>query len=209
MCKRCCMLYRRCCRGIWPTEKARLALATFSKVMTDIVQDGQAVNLPFFKMFPAISGTFDSADAPFSHSDHQVEMNLNLSKELEELLPKVQVHKEDFQPNLPVISEVLDINSGSQNANITAGGAIKIDGSRLKIEGSDPSNGVYFVSEDGGTQSKVVSTLIQNRPGELIVTVPSLTMGDQFTLKITTQYSGGVTLKKPRTGQSTTLLTVI
>ena len=190
-------------------DQARLALATFVKVMADIVEEGEAVNLPLFKMYPAISGTFDSADTPFSHDDHQVKMNLQLGKGLQELLPNVKVQKEDFKPNLPIISEVLDISSGSQNANITAGGPIKINGSRLKIEGSDPSNGVYFVTEDGGTQTKVTTVLIQNQPSELIVTVPNFTAGDKYTLKITTQASGSSILKKPRTGRSNTLLTVV
>ena len=189
-------------------DLARLALATFNKVLSSIIQDGGAVNLPFFKMYPAITGTFESPDASFTQNEHKVEMNLNLSKELQELLPNVKIQKGTYQPNLPVINEVIDSSSGSQNNEITVGGALRIIGSRLKIEGNAPSNGVYFVTEDGSSQTKVTTPIIQNRPSEVIVTVPDFTAGDKYTLKITNQYSGSNLLKNPRTGTSNILLTV-
>ncbi len=188
---------------------SRLALSTFTKVMAGIVEEGGAINLPFFKMYPTITGTFDSPETPFTQGEHQVQMSLNLSKELQEVLPNVKVQKEIFTPSLPIINKILDTSSGSKNGNISAGGAIKISGSRLKIKGSDSNNGVYFVAEDGSNQTKVTTALIQNRPSEIIVNVPNFNVGDKYTLKVVTQYSGSSMLKNPRTGTSNIVLTVI
>jgi hypothetical protein len=44
---------------------------------------------------------------------------------------------------------VVDVKSGLVNKSLTPGKNIRIIGHKLKIDGPDPSNGIYFIPEAG------------------------------------------------------------
>lgn len=119
----------------------------------------------------------------------------------------IRVQKITTPDKAPNIVEVEDSISGSVNSQITSGGVLKMTGSLLKIEGDNPDNGVYFVAADG-TKNKV-ATVVDNKPGQLIVVIPTLSPGT-YTLEVMTQHNGGGTgLKAPRTGTFGQTLTVV
>ena len=107
------------------------------------------------------------------------------------------------------IAEVLDMRTHSVNDQLTPGRNAKISGGRLKVEGDDPSCGVYFVNEADGTRVKVdAADIVENQNARLFIVIPALVSGT-YRLELSTQYSGGnKPLKAPRTAAFDRLLTV-
>ena len=123
---------------------------------------------------------------------------MNAGKRLKEVLAGIRVEKVESVKALPHVLEVKDSITGSVNRQISTGGVVEIIGSRLKIKGDDPENGIYFEDSQGKTYK--VQTLIENKPARLIVLVPSLEKG-MYSLHIQTQYAkGSATVKQARTG---------
>ncbi|MDR1324416.1 MAG: DUF4469 domain-containing protein [Treponema sp.] len=103
------------------------------------------------------------------------------------------------------ISEVADLRIGSVNDLLTPGRNVRIIGTKLKVEGDDPSCGVYFVSEADGSRVKVdVADIVENLNAHLLIVVPALAAG-AYRLEVTTQYAGGGSnlLKAPAPPSST------
>jgi hypothetical protein len=85
---------------------------------------------------------------------------------------------------------------------------LHITGHKLKVEGEDPSCGVWFVAEAGGARTKVAENLGLNRSAELMAQIPALPAG-KYRLEVVTLFSGGGTpLKAPRTIKADPELTV-
>jgi hypothetical protein len=95
------------------------------------------------------------------------------------------------------------------NDLLTPGRNAKISGGKLKVEGEDAANGVYFVNKADGTRVKVDSAdIVENQNAHLLIIVPALSAGS-YRLEITTQYAGsGTALKAPRSTAFDHLLTV-
>jgi hypothetical protein len=92
---------------------------------------------------------------------------------------------------------------------LTPGRNAKISGGKLKVEGTDPACGVYFVNEADGARVKVdEADIVENLNAHLLIIVPALPAGT-YRLEVTTQYGGSSKpLKAPRTAVFDRLLTV-
>ena len=108
------------------------------------------------------------------------------------------------------IAEVNDLRTGSVNDLLTPGRNARISGGKLKVEGDDPSCGVYFVNEEDASRVKVdKADIVENLNAHLLIVIPALASGT-YRLEVTTQYTGatGKFLKAPRTAAFDRLLTV-
>jgi hypothetical protein len=94
----------------------------------------------------------------------------------------------------------MDVETEAVNETLTPGGQFSIVGHKIKIAGTDPEVGVYFVSaDDVSKRVKVNSHLAENAASKLIGVIPALVAG-AWLVEIKTQYSGGSSfLKEPRT----------
>ena len=184
-------------------------LNSFFEVCATITQNGEAINTDLFKTNFSITGTFAAATDHFDKAKQKLHLNLHSGKTLDEALAKVLLEKTSVSQQLPEILEVLDSTSGSVNDQITPGGAIKIAGSRLKVEGTEAGVGVFINSTDGVKVNKV-ATLIENKPSLLIVRCPPPSPQGQYNLIVSTQYGGrsGNLLNTPRSTTFNRTLTV-
>jgi hypothetical protein len=65
-----------------------------------------------------------------------------------------------------------------QRLNLTPGRNARITGGKFKVEGDDPSCGVYFVNEADGARVKVdPADIVENVNAHLIIIVPALAAG--------------------------------
>jgi len=180
-------------------------LNNFFEVAGTITAAGETINTDLFKTNLSITGMFEGAGDTFDRGRHTIKVNTNAGKVLKEALDNIQVEKTTAPEAIPYILEVKDSVSGSVNDQITSGGVLEITGSLLKIEGDSTDNGVYLVAGNG-TKNKI-ATLVDNKPARLFVILPKLSAGE-YTLQITTQYTGGAPVKTPRTGTFSKPLTV-
>jgi hypothetical protein len=97
------------------------------------------------------------------------------------------------------LQEASDKRTGSVNDLLTPGRNAKISDGKLKVEGTDPSYGVYFVNETDGVRVKVDPADIVENVNALLL-IPALPVGS-YRLEVTTQYGGNARpLRKARRG---------
>jgi hypothetical protein len=71
-------------------------------------------------------------------------------------------------------------------------------GSRIKIEGDDPSCGLYLVNAADGAAVKVTGNFVENHASRMAAQLPALAAGT-YRVRVVTRYSGGgVLLKEAR-----------
>ncbi|MDR0524745.1 MAG: DUF4469 domain-containing protein [Spirochaetaceae bacterium] len=163
--------------------------------------DGFSVNLKYFSVHPRIGGTWESAIEKFDPAKHKIGFGFRTLKPLRDLAERVEVLIEGVADTGGFIAEVTDVTTEAVNESLTPGGMFSIAGHKLKIAGSDPACGVYFVSAGAPVQRiPAAGPLGENSASRLIGIIPALTSG-QWKIEALTQFtgSGSTLLKSPRT----------
>jgi hypothetical protein len=167
------------------------------------------VNTGWYNASTHIKGVFTSPTESFDPAKHTVAVEFRQGAELRRDLGMVSVNVLGKAESGFYIGEVVDLRTGSVNDLLTPGRNAKIAGGKLKVEGDDPSCGVYFVNQADGTRVKVeAADIVENAPAHLLIIVPALVAGT-YQLEAITQYGGsGKPLKAPRAAAFDRLLTV-
>ena len=169
--------------------------------------DGFSVQLGgFCSLHTRISGTYHGAN------DHIGAENLHVAfhtlRHLKELLLKVKIENEGLAGDGAYIDEIIDIHTESLNSALTPGNMVHILGNKIKVEGTDPACGVWFVNQADQSRTPITEHLGINRGTELFGLIPALAAGT-YKLEVVTQFSHSSTvLKAPRTIAAEPVLTV-
>jgi hypothetical protein len=185
------------------------AVNLFHKEMAYRLCDGFSVNTGWYNASIHIKGVFTSSTEAFDPAKHTVTVEFRPGVELRKELGMVSVNVLGKAESGPFIAEVVDMRTGNVNDLLTPGRNARITGGKLKVEGDDPSCGVYFVNEVDGSRVKVdTADIVENLIAHLLIVIPALATGS-YRLEVTTQYAGGGKfLKAPRTAVFDRLLTV-
>ncbi len=179
----------------------------FLKEMAYQLCDGYSVNTGYFTAGAQIRGVFDSATEQFNPEKHSINFLFNQGDLLRKEIPGIQVEILGVADSSLFIAQVTDVKTGAINDIITPNRNLKINGSKLKIQGNS-TTGIYFINQ--ASQERIIidpTDIVTNNPSEIIIIVPPLTAGT-YKLQITTQFSGNVPLKEPRTTTFDKILTV-
>jgi hypothetical protein len=150
-------------------------VALFLKEMAYQLCDGFSVNTGYFTANTQLRGVFNSSKETYNPEKHTILFQFNQGELLRKELGNVSVVIEKVGEAMLVIEEVYDSKSGTVNDLLTPNRNLKIRGSKLKIVGENPDNGVYFINTSDNTRTKVDPTdFVTNNPGELIIVVPEL-----------------------------------
>jgi hypothetical protein len=184
-------------RGTLMTKTDALAvLNNIEETAAYVIKNGGTLNLPLFNTGFSISGVFNGATDVFDPSRHHLHVNISKGTLLRDAEHEVKLAKVNTISPQPQILEVKDSVTGKVDEVLTSGGAVEINGVNIKIAGDHDYCGLYFVNETGSYYES--PTIIQNKPATLIALVPQLPPG-AYTVRITTQYSGSINWKEPRT----------
>ena len=145
-----------------------------------------------------VQGAFEGEKAQFEPGKHALGITYTMGKLLRETLKLVKVVVNGEAAVGPVINTVTDSTSKAINGQLSSGGALVLGGVNLKIQGDDPSIGVYLTPTTEGAAPMKAPVVIANSPSQVIVQMPTLADG-QYTVSLTTQYSGSRNVKEPRT----------
>lgn len=185
------------------------ATELFLKEMAYQLCDGFSVNTGYFTANTQIRGVFDSPSETFNSEKHSILFQFNQGEKLRAEIPNIEINILGVADASSAILQVTDVKSGNINDLLTPGRNLKISGTKIKVGGDNPENGIYFVSTDTNTRTKVEETdVVVNNPSELIVIIPTLPAGT-YKLEIVTQQSGSTLLKEPRTAAFEEVLTVL
>lgn len=161
-------------------------LNSFYETIVQCIKDGDTVILPLFNISYSITGIFEDDEEVFSKKKHKLHIKLKTGKIIKDILHEVLITK-IASPNVHTqITQVVDIGSETTNRQITSEGLFELLGSRLKIAGSHPNVGLYFVAED--TTEIKVTRFSRNTFKNIIAQAPQLTPG-KYTIRIKTQFT--------------------
>lgn len=187
-------------RGSTVTKaEAKATLQEMLEAADHFLKEGYNLNLPLFKAGFSITGVFTSEDDVFDANRHQLNINLQLGGELKDVPQQIKLVKTEGNPSLPLPKTLFDVSSQTINDRLTPGGTVKVTGKRMKIDASQPTQGVFLVN---GTKTVPVTTLVTSRPSELVMVLPNLGKGT-YTLEVRGTVNGA-----ERRGQLPVPLTV-
>jgi hypothetical protein len=187
-------------RGSTVTKaEAKATLQELLEASTHFLREGYNLNLPLFKAGFSITGVFKSEDDTFDPNRHQLNINLLLGGELKDVPQQIKLVKVEGNPSLPLPKTVFDVGSQTLNDRLTPGGTVKVTGKRMKIDASQPTQGVFLIN---GNKPVPVTTLVTSRPSELVMVLPTLPKGT-YTLEVRGTVNGA-----ERSGQLPVPLTV-
>lgn len=147
-------------------------LQVYSEVVSELTADGSAVNTPLFSTSLSISGVFATAADSFDKARHAISVNASAGTLLREAAKKIKPEKTEAGATGPYITEAQDVVSGTVNSTLTAGGILRLTGSRLKFGASDAEQGVFLIPAEGGGDVKC-AIVAENKPARLMVMVPA------------------------------------
>jgi len=109
-----------------------------------------------------------------------------------------------------IVNSVTDIASGEVNTRLTPGGAVNLTGSKIKIAGDNPANGISLTNQANNVVTVIaVNSIAVNDPSKITFIVPADLAPGDYKLSITTQFSTpSQGLKDPRSYMFDYILTV-
>ena len=120
-------------------------------------------------------------------------------KELREAIAETSVNILGDKASGMYISGVKDAATQATDGTATLGRNFIITGRLLKIAGDDPKVGITFRNEDTGETALTADMISVNNPSQLVILIPTDLAPGEYTLTVTTQYTGGNKfLKEPR-----------
>ncbi|MDR1325590.1 MAG: DUF4469 domain-containing protein [Treponema sp.] len=185
------------------------AVELFHKEMAYRLCDGFSVNTSWYSASIHVKGVFTGPTEGFDPAKHTITVEFRPGVELRKELGMVSVDILGKAESGSFIAEVTDLRTHSVNDLLTPGRNARITGGKLKVEGDDPTCGVYFVNEADGSRIKVdAADIVENLNAHLLIVIPALVTGT-YRLEVVTQYAGGGSkfLKVPRTAIFDRLLT--
>ncbi len=186
------------------------ATELFLKEMSYQLCDGYSVNTGYFTATTQIRGVFNSPIETFNSKKHSILFQFNQGEKLKVQISNIEVDVLGIADATCFISQIIDVNSSSINDLLTPNRNLKIQGTKIKVIGDNPDNGIFFVNPVTNDRSKVDTIDIAvNNPSEIIIIIPELAAGN-YQLEVATQYTGGkIQLKEPRIIKLDKILTVL
>ncbi|MDR0491469.1 MAG: DUF4469 domain-containing protein [Oscillospiraceae bacterium] len=162
--------------------------------------DGYAVSNDYYTLYPHISGHFESPHDTVDHEKHKVSVRFSARKQLRDIQKKTTIEIIGVADTNGFIDYLIDHEEHDARHNsYVPGNMIAIYGSKIKITGDDPANGVYFVPIDDPSQAVKMTRLGENNPKKITGIAPD-TQHAYNRIEIRTQFNGSNNsfLKEPR-----------
>lgn len=142
--------------------------------IADALAEGRCIDLDIGSLRPTISGTFDSPYQKFDPEQHSIGLKFIPSDDMSARLRKAKVITYP-DTSATYIDSIYDVYTETTDTAVTSGYPVYINGLRLRIIGSDPSVGVYFVHSNG--QEYPAQHIGTNNPQQLVVVCPAMPEG--------------------------------
>lgn len=179
------------------TETLEHALKLFNRVTADLLLSGFAVNTGLFHAVPQFRGTI--VNGAWDPERNSIYVSFTQDKDLREAIAETSVDILGDKASGMYISGVKDAATQATDGTMTPGRNFTISGRLLKVAGENPKVGITIRSEEAGETLLPADMLTVNNPSQLVILVPADLAPGEYTLTVTTQYTGsGTPLKTPR-----------
>ena len=161
--------------------------------------NGFAVNMWYFSVHPNLGGTFNTVHETPDPKNHPLTYRFRPLRPLRELAKSAHVIIEGLADTDGWIDEYVD-EEGAVNTLYVPGHIFTLHGHKIKVEGDDPSVGVYFVPVQEPGNAVKVSRIAENTASRITGIAPIVGYAASR-IEVRTQFSGadGRFLKSVRT----------
>jgi hypothetical protein len=169
-------------RGLTLTDTEMIgAINELTYTIIDVLNSGKAVDTPFVRYRPSIGGVFINKDDAFDALRHSIKINCLVGRDIKVYSNKILLEKIKYASSTPYIERIMDYSTQEENDTITPGGAAELDGELLKMDMSDPEQGVFFLNNGSATRVQIV---MKNLPSTIIFNIPNNIAAGQYQLEI-------------------------
>jgi hypothetical protein len=132
---------------------------------------------------------------------HSLRVNVTPTVDVRTAVKNVHVNMMGMAHSGLVINSVFDVASGEENTRLTPGGGVNIIGSKIRIVGDKPGNGIHLINQATDVKNPIpAANILRNDPSAVSFICPAGLPAGDYKLSLTTQYlKSGQLLKDPRT----------
>lgn len=196
------------------TDLNAVTLKSSFEILRDIAAEqlcnGASVEFGLGYYGLGVTGVFYGDNAQWDSTKQSLYVKATPTSALRTQVRAVSVNVRGMASSGTFVNSVVDVASGEENAKLTPGGAVNMTGTKIKIAGDNPANGISLTNEADGTVTVIPMTSIAiNDPSKITFIVPATLVAGDYKLSVTTQFSTSAqTLKEPRTYTFDYVLTV-
>ncbi len=177
-------------------ETLRHSIDLYNRILMDLILTGYSVNTGLFRAVAQLTGVVEGGT--WNKEKNSIYVRLTQDKGLREAIAETTVNILGEKADVMYILETQDIKTGRRDGSATAGRILKVVGNMLKKVGTNPAVGITLTNESGVVTKLPDDMLDTNNPKLLSILIPSDLPTGEYTLTVTTQYSGPHLLKEPR-----------
>ncbi len=159
------------------------------KVVSEFVEAGYSINTELFAMSASMRGVFHDVRETYTPGKHRLHLNFLPGKTLTEALKRVVLRKVTPNKNVPLLSVIEDVVSGTTNEQITPGKAVRIFGDKLTFDATDATQGVFLVDEKG--KATRANEYIELSKKKIYAGMPDTLKAGNYTLQVVTKTKAG------------------
>jgi hypothetical protein len=194
------------------TEFARETLidivGRYNRMCAKYAVIGYDVDTGLVYLRPVVRGVFH--DKTYDPAKDSIYVLATQSKDLREEIAETHVEITGEAPSVMDILKVENLATQATDGTLKRGRNARITGSYIKLAGTEPGVGVFFITADGATSYKLTADCIAvNDPSTLVLLIPDSIPAGAYRLKIVTQYSPHKLLTTSREATYRNVLTLI
>jgi hypothetical protein len=181
-------------------ETIEHAVKLYHRVVGDLVLNGFSVNTGLFRAVPQFRGLLDKGQ--WNPEKNSIHVSIIPDKDMREAIANTSVEILGPKQDSMYIIAGEDVVTRASDGTATAGRNYILHGRLLRVVGNHPSVGITMTNTSGQKFILTPDMLAINNPTQLVVLLPTGLADGDYTLTVTTQFSGsGVLLKSPRSAE--------
>ena len=148
----------------------------FKDTVFNICKEGGSINIDgFMSILPSMSGSFESESSGFDPTRNSVYIIAKISSALnEQFRTEALVEKVQATERRPMLSEVIDLESGSINKEITKNNIITIKGENLKFNSKSTDEYLEIINVENESEIIRISKFQKITDKEVVFLCPDL-----------------------------------
>ena len=162
------------------------------RLIERLAADGYRIKTSLFNLRIRVPGEYEGSEISLPDGVHPV-VRLGPSAEYRKYVKeRVQIEFDGLEPPVGIISGFLDIDEDEYKTIFVPGNQFKVKGRGIRVMGSDPACGVFFVNANDPLQEVRASRIADNTQTKIIGICPNTTW--QYSkLVVRTQFFGSTT----------------
>jgi hypothetical protein len=179
----------------------KASLDILKEVAVEQVANGASVQLGLGFFSLEVKGVFVGDHASWDPTQHSLHVKTAPTNELRQVVQNTHVNVRGMANVGAIINTVRDVSSGEENSRLTPGGGVNLAGSKIKLVGDSPLNGIRLINQGDGSVRLIPPTaILVSEPKKVTFVVPADLPAGDYKLSLTTQFSSGTNLlNEPRT----------